>query len=92
MTEIDFGNYFTNYTETVAPETEIAQGMFDSIVNFTPNKCHVKDRLFFKNWHSRIGIQELAFKNWHSRIGIQELAFKNWHSKIGLKTPVPLQW
>ena len=42
MTDINFGNYFTDFTETIAHEEERFQGMFDTIINFTPNKFYVK--------------------------------------------------
>ena len=33
--KFDFGNDFNMFTLMIAPETEIFQGMFDTIVNFT---------------------------------------------------------
>ena len=42
FSEIHFGNDFTNFTKTLAPKTEIFQGMFHTIINSTPSKFHVK--------------------------------------------------
>ena len=38
MRDINFFNYFINFTKMIAPETERWQGMFDTIINFTPSK------------------------------------------------------
>ena len=40
MTEIHFRNYFTYFTTKIAPETEIFQWMFDTIINFTPSELN----------------------------------------------------
>ena len=42
ITKINFGNYFSNLTKMIAPETEIYEGMFDTIINLTSSKVHVK--------------------------------------------------
>ena len=43
MTEIHFVNYITNFTYMVIKIhlTELFQGMFDTIIKFTPSKFHV---------------------------------------------------
>ena len=47
MTEIHFGNYFCNLIKMIAPEIEIFEVMFDTIINVTPSKIYVKLWLFF---------------------------------------------
>ena len=42
MTEINFEKYFTIFTKTIAPETEVFIGMFETIISLTPSKSHVK--------------------------------------------------
>ena len=33
---------FTNFTNSTEPETEIIEGMFDTIINFAQNNLYVK--------------------------------------------------
>ena len=41
-TEINCRNYCTKSTKMIEPNTEIFQGMFDNIINFTPKEFYVK--------------------------------------------------
>ena len=34
-------NNLINCTKMIAPQTEIFQGMFETVINFTPSKSHV---------------------------------------------------
>ena len=45
-----FKKWLHEFEFTISPEAEIFQGMFDTIINFTPSKLDVKLWSFFSKW------------------------------------------